>query len=279
VKFLKQIIDNDEQLLNPTAFIQSTHNTVSGQIALLLGCKAHNLTFTQKTLSFESALLEALLLVREDPNMEVLLGGVDEITEESYELLRYAGCARMGHTGGNDTATSGLRPDPDHASGLTGYVPGEGATFFALSGLNREGSQAVIDDMEVIPGHTDSNVPIERMGIMLERNGLGREDIDLLVTGRNGDARYTAGFTEVEDVFPVAEVADYKHLVGEYDTVSAFGIYLAANVLYKQEVPDAARLRKGRGRRMDHALVYNASKGRDHVFVLMSGIESHSAAP
>ena len=46
-KFLNQVIDNQELLLNPTAFIQSTHNTVSGQIALMLGCRAYNLTFSQ----------------------------------------------------------------------------------------------------------------------------------------------------------------------------------------------------------------------------------------
>ncbi len=38
-KFLRNIIDTDEQLLNPTPFIQSTFNTVGGQIGLL--CKNH----------------------------------------------------------------------------------------------------------------------------------------------------------------------------------------------------------------------------------------------
>ena len=38
-KFVGAIIDNDEQYLTPTSFIQSTHNTVGGQIALELQCK------------------------------------------------------------------------------------------------------------------------------------------------------------------------------------------------------------------------------------------------
>ena len=33
-KFLKTLLDNQEQHLTPTAFIQSTHNTVAGQIAI-----------------------------------------------------------------------------------------------------------------------------------------------------------------------------------------------------------------------------------------------------
>ena len=34
-KFLETIIENNEQYLTPTAFVQSTHNTVAGQIALM----------------------------------------------------------------------------------------------------------------------------------------------------------------------------------------------------------------------------------------------------
>src|SRR3954470_22554556 len=37
-KFLLAIIENDEQFLTPTSFIQSTHNTVGAQIALQLKC-------------------------------------------------------------------------------------------------------------------------------------------------------------------------------------------------------------------------------------------------
>ena len=37
-KFLRGILDNQEQHLTPTAFIQSTHNTVAGQIALNMQC-------------------------------------------------------------------------------------------------------------------------------------------------------------------------------------------------------------------------------------------------
>ena len=40
-KFLGSIFENEEKLLNPTPFIQSTHNTVGASIALLLKC--HNL--------------------------------------------------------------------------------------------------------------------------------------------------------------------------------------------------------------------------------------------
>ena len=42
--FVGDIINNNEQFLTPTRFIQSSHNTVAGQIALMLGCKGYNFT-------------------------------------------------------------------------------------------------------------------------------------------------------------------------------------------------------------------------------------------
>src|SRR5690554_5852114 len=65
-RFLGQLVENEESLLNPTPFIQSTHNTIAGQIALLIQCKGYNMTFTQKNLSFESALLDAVMLMKDD---------------------------------------------------------------------------------------------------------------------------------------------------------------------------------------------------------------------
>ena len=55
-KFLSKLIDNNEQFLTPTSFIQSTHNTVGGQIALGIQCKGYNFTYVHSSVSFESSL-------------------------------------------------------------------------------------------------------------------------------------------------------------------------------------------------------------------------------
>ena len=47
-KFLKNMVDANGSVLSPTAFIQSTHNTVGATIALITGCNAHNNTFSHK---------------------------------------------------------------------------------------------------------------------------------------------------------------------------------------------------------------------------------------
>lgn len=85
--FLKQLIQQDEAMLNPTAFIQSTHNTVGGQIALSLKCNAHNMTFVHKGHSFEQALLDIELLTA-PAEATFLAGGIDELTDSATKVLQ-----------------------------------------------------------------------------------------------------------------------------------------------------------------------------------------------
>src|SRR5690606_35820815 len=51
-RFLNNVISNDEAYLAPTAFIQSTHNAVSGHLALELQCKGYNMTYVHGSASF-----------------------------------------------------------------------------------------------------------------------------------------------------------------------------------------------------------------------------------
>ena len=86
-QFLSKMLAQQESMLNPTAFIQSTHNTVAGAIALNLGCNKHNMTFSHQGHSFESALLDASLKLQDFPELLVLLGAIDEQTATLQWLL------------------------------------------------------------------------------------------------------------------------------------------------------------------------------------------------
>ncbi|MCX6226114.1 MAG: beta-ketoacyl synthase chain length factor, partial [Bacteroidia bacterium] len=86
-KFLTAMIDNDEKFLQPTFFIQSTHNTISSQIAINLKCHGHNNTFVHGGISFESALTEAMLLFADNKVNTALIGGYDEMTPSYFKLL------------------------------------------------------------------------------------------------------------------------------------------------------------------------------------------------
>lgn len=64
-KFLNNLLDNEERMLNPTPFIQSTFNTIGAQIALIHQIHAYNMTYVHRGLSFESALLDAMMKIEE----------------------------------------------------------------------------------------------------------------------------------------------------------------------------------------------------------------------
>ena len=62
--FLTKMVEFREEFLTPTAFIQSTHNTIGAQIGLMLQCNNYNNTFVHRGFSFESALLDGMMLMK-----------------------------------------------------------------------------------------------------------------------------------------------------------------------------------------------------------------------
>ena len=83
-KFLSSIYSSEEKLLNPSPFIQSTHNTVAAAIAIILNCNSYNNNYSHRGFSFESALLDSLMLLQEGSANNVLVGGLDELTSNSF---------------------------------------------------------------------------------------------------------------------------------------------------------------------------------------------------
>ena len=73
-KFLDSLIANEERMLNPTPFIQSTFNTVGAQIALLRGLHCYNTTYANRWTSFENALTDAALRIGAGLSRAVLVG-------------------------------------------------------------------------------------------------------------------------------------------------------------------------------------------------------------
>jgi hypothetical protein len=122
-KFLVSIIQNEERLLNPSSFIQSTSNTIGAQIALMLGDKHYNNTYVHGSSSFESALTDAALLAEEGRDI-ILAGGFDELTPTKRHLLGRMGMWR------------------DHKGG-------EGSAFFVLAREPREGYKGRISKVEI----------------------------------------------------------------------------------------------------------------------------------
>lgn len=95
-KFLQNIKNKTGDLLSPTAFIQSTHNTISGQVSILLNNKGYNTTHSQNNLSFEMSLIDAMSEFNEGKE-QALVGGIDEdhpfMKVLNEELKIYSGMA------------------------------------------------------------------------------------------------------------------------------------------------------------------------------------------
>ena len=98
-RFLRNVIVDKEDLLNPTPFIQYTFNTVGGQIALLGHNHCYNMTYVNRAHSFEDALLDAFMRVEDAESSRILVGAFDEKTDSQYEIMRRMGVWRKTECG------------------------------------------------------------------------------------------------------------------------------------------------------------------------------------
>lgn len=77
--FLKSIHSYEGGALSPTAFINSTHNTVSGQISLFFKNHGYNITHAQNNLSFEMSIIDCMNTMQAESDIECsLVGSTDE---------------------------------------------------------------------------------------------------------------------------------------------------------------------------------------------------------
>ena len=79
-RLLVQLHEEGEVMLKPTYFMQSTHNTISSNIAIHTKCHGYNMTYTHCNQSLEWALRDAKMLLRSGKVRSVLVGLHDETT-------------------------------------------------------------------------------------------------------------------------------------------------------------------------------------------------------
>lgn len=93
MQFLNDMIANGEELLKPTLFMQSTHNTLSSAIAIRAKCHGYNTTYSQGDESLEWAMRDAKRLIATGKVESVLVGLYDESTPSFSEFAERAGRA------------------------------------------------------------------------------------------------------------------------------------------------------------------------------------------
>lgn len=253
-KFIKEIVEYKETALNPTPFIQSTYNSVNGLIALQQKCTAYNNTFVHRGFSFENALLDSIMLIQEgEPH--TLTGAFEEITAEHFYIK-----SRIGFWKNESINSADLC---EHLS--PGSIAGEGATFFTLTGTPSAHSYAAISGFRMLykPTQDKLNAALKTMSAQP----------DLIVTGRNGDSNYEHFYKELDSCYPGIPQLCFKHLCGEYDTASAFGLWLAAQIIKTQQIseqwfPQQQPLTTP----VNSILFYNHFYGEQHVMLLLERV-------
>ena len=80
--FLEDIVNNREEQLKPTVFMQSTHNTIASAIAIQTKCHGYNITYSQGDESSVWAVRDAKMLLRKGEAHTVLVCAFDEELSE-----------------------------------------------------------------------------------------------------------------------------------------------------------------------------------------------------
>ena len=245
--FLDKLVREGEELLNPTHFMQSTHNTISSLIAIDVKCKLYNSTYAHKGISFECALQDAFIQLKTNKAQNVLVGAHDEMTPAYYTLLKKAGYfGNKNQKFASETAVAMI--------------------------LSTDKSEKTLCEIEAVEKLYNSNAET------LYATFLQATDIDYIMVGCNGDAETDKIYFEnCAKLFPNIPLLQYKNIFGESYTVPALGVYAAAICLQHNKIPDflTCDMRNSMCDKsqipnpISKILCYNHFEGKNHTFVLI----------
>lgn len=255
-KFIYAIMDNGEKLLQPTFFMQSTHNILSSLVALELKCHGYNNTFVHRGVSFEHALMDAWLQFENKRIQTALVGGFDELTDDYYIFFRRLGIFEFN----NDAAQPKKR-----------CFAGEAAVSMLLSTEKTAHALCEVSGVDML--YRPSMVQLENsLNKLLSDAGCSLAEVDAVVMGVNTNAENDAVYDHViNDLFDSKPVMQYKHLFGQSFTAPALGAYVAARCLQKQTVPAHLMMNSDEGlNRVKRILLYNHYNNKSHSLILLS---------
>jgi len=261
-KFLTEILQQDEQQLTPTYFMQSTPNALSGLIALSVKCTGYNNTYAGRGFAFETALHDAMMLLQEKEAENILIGSFDE----AYHV-QYSEYARMGYLKRERVNNLQL-----FESKTEGALQGEGVAFFMLSDSALPHSLCRLRNLHMVYKPADYGSLSEELIDFLTENNLAPGDVDVFINGTSGDiVRDQWNIALGRDCFGHAAGARFKHLTGEYATASSFALWLGAMILKNQTIPEAVLASAAPPRRpFRTVLACNHFLGKNYSFFLLA---------
>ena len=261
-KFLHAMLDNDEELLPPTHFMQSTHNTISSQMALHLKCHGYNCTYSHRGTSFDSGLLDVITQMHLGDIHNALVCGHEEMTDDYFRMLK-----KIGYWKQECADEETLRRHDSNGS-----FSGSCSLNLLLTDAPADNNLCAIRTMEMLykPDSQQLDSALQRI---LAQNNLTINDISAVVMGLSGDWSNDEVYLNfARQQCPDTPIVWYKHLFGESYCASAFGVYTGAVILQRQYIPSHL-IYKGQTDKaspIKHILVYNHFQNKDHSLILIS---------
>lgn len=238
--FLDALVREGEQLLKPTQFMQSTHNTASSLIGIHTRCHGYNSTYSQKGFSFDSALYDAWMQFRIGRIQSALVGSHDEMSPVFSGFVRKAGHVKEGEICSEAAVSVLLAEGGDNA-----YCTLEGVKLF----------------------DTPSQDTISKVLADMTNGG-----IDAVMTGKSGNSENDSWYGFLDAMLPGVPQLRYKHLFGVNFSSSATGFYAAASCLRNGKVPAVL---SASGKPVEFSkgiLVVNVVEGRHYSFSLLKPV-------
>jgi 3-oxoacyl-(acyl-carrier-protein) synthase len=259
-KFLMEVLKENEQVTSVLPFINSTHNAVASQIAMMLKNNGYNFTYCHRALSFESALQDALLLIEEGQARHVLAGGIDECTDHFMHLQNYLGQWKA--------PVNNLDLFSEETPGT---IAGEGSAFFLLSNTPHAHLHVQLRSVRTLFSAGTFSIDKD-IDTFLSSNGMGKDEIDVVLLGLSGDRHSDSVYRDLMRSYfsETTCFAAYKHLCGTYYSSSAFALWLAAVMLHENLVPSVVRIGGRHRKKINNILVYNHFRNTEHAFMLLS---------
>lgn len=209
-KFLIDLCKFGENCLKPTLFMQSTHNTISSLIGIILKCHGYNNTYSHKGLSFESALLDGWLQIKAWAIGNALVGSHDEVTPMMASVFNHI--------------------HPDYA-----FIS-ETSVSAMLSGEMHQGDcLCEVEDVAILYKPSAD----ELLG------AIHAEPHTAVMLGVNGNPLNDGAYDELIGHLPSSiATMHYKHIFGENFSSPAIAFYAGAMILHNRIVPEEMWMNK-----------------------------------
>jgi 3-oxoacyl-[acyl-carrier-protein] synthase II len=261
-RFLLEVIGNGEKQLTPTLFMQSTYNSISGGIAMSMKCNNYNTTYVHRGFAFETALQDAMMQIEDVPSKRILVGGFDETNEGQFIISARTGYHRKDFV---DSLSLFQTEGP-------GTLQGEGAAFFVIGGEKAEHTYCRLLALQMVYAPQSDTEIIAAIDQVLKENGLTIKDIDVVINGIGGDTIHDKLNGRLMDtVFSGTQQVVFKHLSGDYCTASSFGLWLGAQIINKQTIPEIIKANQVfKNDTIRHVLMVNHFRGKNYSITLLA---------